>query len=58
VQALWSTDIAALYSERGDTAKANAALENYLKLAPQAKDAEQVTTILQQLREQAASIKN
>jgi tetratricopeptide (TPR) repeat protein len=47
-----------LYSERGETAKAIAALENYLKLAPNVKDADQVRAIIKQLQEQSAGKKN
>ncbi len=46
--------LGALYSERGETAKAIDALEQYLKLMPKAKDAEQVQAIIKQLREQKA----
>lgn len=47
-----------LYSERGEPAKAIAALENYLKLAPNVKDADQVRAIIKQLQEQSAGKKN
>ena len=47
--------LGALYSERGETEKAIAALEKYLKLAPNAKDADQVRTVIKQLSE--ASVK-
>src|SRR6266404_8995106 len=45
--------LGALYSERGERSKAIASLENYLKLVPNAKDAEQVQTIIKQLQEQS-----
>jgi Flp pilus assembly protein TadD len=45
--------LGALYSERGETAKAIDALEKYLRLAPTAKDAEQVKKIIKQLQEEA-----
>jgi tetratricopeptide (TPR) repeat protein len=50
--------LAALYSERGETARAIVALETYLKLLPNASDAAQVQKIIQQLREQEAPKKN
>jgi len=50
--------LGALYSEKGETSKAIAALENYLKLTPNAKDIEQVRAILRQLQEDAANKKN
>ena len=50
--------LGALYSERGDKAKAIEALEKYLKLAPNAKDAEQVQTIIKELRQPPASQNN
>src|SRR5258708_15068324 len=50
--------LGALYSERGETSKAIAALENYLKLTPNAKDIEQLRAILRQLQEDAANKKN
>jgi len=43
--------LGALYSERGETAKAIDALEKYLTLSPSARDAEQVKKIIKQLRE-------
>src|SRR5205823_11690474 len=43
--------LGALYSERGDNEKAIAALEKYLKLAPNAKDADQVRAVIKQLSE-------
>lgn len=43
--------LGALYSERGENAKAITALEQYLKLMPAAKDATQVKAIVKQLRE-------
>src|ERR1051325_3360470 len=49
--------LGALYSERGDAAKAIEALEKYLKLMPTAKDVEQVRAIIKQLNEQPASKK-
>jgi len=49
--------LGALYSERGETSKAIAALENYLKLTPKAKDSDQVRAIILQLQEEAASKK-
>lgn len=45
--------LGALYSERGENAKAITALEQYLKLAPTAKDAEQVKGIIKQLSDSA-----
>jgi len=50
--------LGALYSERGETSKAIAALENYLKLTPKAKDSDQVRAIIRQLQEDAANKKN
>ena len=50
--------LGALYSEKGETSKAIAALENYLKLTPNAKDSEKVRTIIRQLQEDAANKKN
>ena len=50
--------LGALYSERGETSKAIAALENYLKLTPKAKDSDQVGAIIRQLQEDAANKKN
>ncbi len=41
--------LGALYSERGEKEKAIAALEKYLKLAPNAKDADQVRGVIKQL---------
>lgn len=49
--------LGALYSERGEPAKAITALENYLRLAPNAKDSEQVQAVIRQLREDAANQK-
>ena len=49
--------LGALYSERGETAKAIEALEKYLKLLPSAKDANQVQAIIKQLRDEAAAKK-
>jgi Tfp pilus assembly protein PilF len=49
--------LGALYSERGDNEKAVAALEKYLKAAPNAKDADQVRAVIKQLTE-AANKKN
>ncbi len=49
--------LGALYSEKGETSKAIAALENYLKLTPNAKDIEQVRAIIRQLQEDAANKK-
>lgn len=49
--------LGALYSEKGETSKAIAALENYLKLTPNAKDSEQVRAIIRQLQEDAANKK-
>ena len=43
--------LGALYSERGDNEKAIAALEKYLKLAPNAKDADQVRAVIKQVSE-------
>ncbi len=43
--------LGALYSERGDTAKAIEALERYLSLKPNDQDAKQVQTVIKQLRE-------
>jgi len=40
-----------LYSEQGENEKAIAALEAYLKLSPNAKDADQVRSIIKQLRD-------
>jgi tetratricopeptide (TPR) repeat protein len=45
--------LGALYSERGDKAKAIEALETYLKLNPQVQDADQVKVVIKQLREQS-----
>jgi Flp pilus assembly protein TadD len=42
--------LGALYNERGDDARAAAALEAYLRLAPDARDAEQVRAILADLK--------
>jgi tetratricopeptide (TPR) repeat protein len=50
--------LGALYSEKGETSKAIAALENYLKLTPRAKDSEQVRGIIRQLQDEAANKKN
>jgi tetratricopeptide (TPR) repeat protein len=50
--------LGALFSEKGETSKAIAALENYLKLTPNAKDSEQVRAIIRQLREDATNKKN
>lgn len=50
--------LGALYSERGEKAKAIEALEKYLKLTPNAKDAEQVQAIIKELREPSTSTKN
>jgi tetratricopeptide (TPR) repeat protein len=50
--------LGALYSERGETSKAIAALENYLRLTPNAKDSDQVRAIIRQLREEAANKKD
>jgi len=44
--------LGALYSERGEKSKAIEALVKYLKLTPNAKDAEQVKGIIKQLEEQ------
>lgn len=49
--------LGALHSERGETGKAISALENYLKLTPNAKDSEQVKAIIRQLQEEAANKK-
>ena len=49
--------LGALYRERGETLKAIAALENYLKLVPNGKDSEQVQSVLRELREDAAKKK-
>src|SRR5712692_2485280 len=49
--------LGALYSERGEASKAIAALENYLRLTPNAKDSEQVQAVIRQLREEAANKK-
>jgi tetratricopeptide (TPR) repeat protein len=50
--------LGALYSEQGEKAKAIEALEKYLKLTPNAKDAEQVQAIIKELREPSTSTKN
>jgi Tfp pilus assembly protein PilF len=42
--------LGALYNERGDDTRAAAALENYLRLAPDARDAAQVRAILDGLK--------
>jgi tetratricopeptide (TPR) repeat protein len=42
--------LGALYSERGDTARAISELEIYLRLVPKAKDAEQIREIIKGLR--------
>lgn len=42
--------LGALYNERGDDARAAAALETYLRLAPDARDAAQVRAILEELK--------
>jgi Tfp pilus assembly protein PilF len=44
--------LGALYIERGDPARAVAALETYLRLAPEATDAPQIRDIVKQLRAQ------
>ena len=49
--------LGALYSERGEASKAIAALENYLRLTPNAKDSEQLQAVIRQLREEAANKK-
>ncbi|MGH9969835.1 MAG: tetratricopeptide repeat protein [Pyrinomonadaceae bacterium] len=45
--------LGALYSERGDKAKAIEALETYLKLNTHVQDAEQVRAVIKQLRDQS-----
>ena len=44
--------LAALYIERGDTARAADSLETYLRLAPDAREAPQIRDLLKQLRAQ------
>ena len=46
--------LGALYSEQGENEKAIAALEKYLKLSPNAKDTDQVRSIIKQLRDGSA----
>ena len=46
--------LGAIYNERGDTARAIASLETYLRLDPNARDAAQVRQIIEDLRAQAA----
>jgi len=50
--------LGALYSERGEKSKAVESLKKYLKLTPNAKDAEQVQAIIKQLQEPSASKQN
>lgn len=46
--------LAIIYSSRGDRKRAAVELESYLKIAPNAPDAEQLRRVLQQLREAGA----
>jgi tetratricopeptide (TPR) repeat protein len=44
--------LGAVYNEKGDAARAIQSLEKYLSLAPNAKDAEQVRKVIEDLRRQ------
>jgi len=47
--------LGAIYNERGDDARAVHELETYLQLVPNAKDAEQIRTIIRQLKQSNSS---
>ena len=50
--------LGALYKEQGQNAKAITALEQYLKMSPNVKDAEQVRAIIKELRDAEATKKD